>query len=93
MTRFLTSGTLAACVLGLAGGQQQPTFRAGSDLVRVFAAVWTKESRDPRMLYKDDEGADEVFKPAEGPTSHGHDRDLVAKVRSVLEQPPGPAPS
>lgn len=32
------------------------------DLVRVFAALWNKESADPRMLYKEDETADELFK-------------------------------
>ncbi|OFW07375.1 MAG: hypothetical protein A3H96_05215 [Acidobacteria bacterium RIFCSPLOWO2_02_FULL_67_36] len=54
MTRFLTSGTLAACVLGLAGGQQQPTFRAGSDLVRVFVTVMDRDGRLVTTLARDD---------------------------------------
>jgi Ca-activated chloride channel family protein len=47
MTRFLTCGTLVACVLGVLGtaGHQQPTFRGGSDTVRVFVTVTDRDGR------------------------------------------------
>src|SRR3990167_4090328 len=63
MTRFLTSGTLAACVLGLAGGQQQPTFRAGSDLVRVFVTVMDRDGRLVTTLARDDFEVRDYGKP------------------------------
>jgi Ca-activated chloride channel family protein len=47
MTRFFTCGTLAACFLAAAGvaATQQPTFRAGSDAVRVFATVTDRDGK------------------------------------------------
>jgi Ca-activated chloride channel family protein len=47
MTRFLTCGTLVACVLGVLGmaGRQQPTFRGGRDTVRVFVTVTDRDGR------------------------------------------------
>ena len=47
MTRFLTSGMLAACVLAAVGvsGQEQPVFRGTSDIVRVFATVIDRDGR------------------------------------------------
>ena len=46
MTRFLLCGTLAASLVTLdAAGTQQPTFRAGSDVVRVFVTVTDGDGR------------------------------------------------
>jgi len=48
MTRVLTYGTLAACVLGVLGvaaQQQQPTFRGRGDAVRVFVTVTDRDGR------------------------------------------------
>ena len=46
MTRFLLCGTLAASLVMLdAAGTQQPTFRAGSDVVRVFVTVTDGDGR------------------------------------------------
>ena len=47
MTRLLVGGTLAVCLVGAlaAAGQQPPTFRGGSDVVRVFATVTDKDGR------------------------------------------------
>ena len=47
MIRFLTCGTLAACILATAAaaGQEQPTFRGTSDIVRVFATVTDRDGR------------------------------------------------
>jgi Ca-activated chloride channel homolog len=47
MTRFLTCGTLAACVLAVlgAGAQQQPVFRGAGDVVRVFVTVTDRDGR------------------------------------------------
>jgi Ca-activated chloride channel family protein len=47
MTRLLAGGTLAVCLVGAlsAAGQQPPTFRGGSDVVRVFATVTDKDGR------------------------------------------------
>ena len=42
MTRFLTYGTLAACllvVIGIGAAAQQPVFRGAGDAVRVFVTV------------------------------------------------------
>ena len=53
MTRFLTYGTLAACVLG-AAGQQQPLFRGESDAVRVFVTVSDRDGRLVTTLTRTD---------------------------------------
>jgi Ca-activated chloride channel family protein len=46
MTRFLACATLVACVLGgLHASGQQPTFRGGSELVRVFVTVTDRDGR------------------------------------------------
>jgi Ca-activated chloride channel homolog len=46
MTRVLTSGIFAACVVaGLAAAQQQPTFRGTADNVRVFTTVTDRDGR------------------------------------------------
>jgi Ca-activated chloride channel homolog len=47
MTRFFIGGTLAASLLAAAGvaATQQPTFRAGSDAVRVFATVTDRDGK------------------------------------------------
>jgi len=48
MNRWLAWGTLAVsvgAVTGLAGQEQQPTFRAGSDMVRVYATVTDGDGR------------------------------------------------
>lgn len=56
MKRFLTCGTLAACVLGVLGAspQDQPVFRAGSELVRVFVTVSDRDGRLVTTLTQDD---------------------------------------
>ena len=56
MTRLLTYGTLAACVLGVLGavGQQQPMFRGESDAVRVFVTVTDGDGRLITTLTRDD---------------------------------------
>jgi Ca-activated chloride channel family protein len=53
MTRWLTSALLAAAILVAAVTAQQPTFRAGSDVVRVFATVLDKDGRLVTTLTKD----------------------------------------
>lgn len=55
MTRFLTCGTLIACVLGALGaaGRQQPIFRGGSDAVRVFVTVMDRGGRLVTTLTRD----------------------------------------
>jgi Ca-activated chloride channel homolog len=47
MTRFLTCGTLAACILGAPGAvaRQQPVFRGTGDAVRVFTTVTDRDGR------------------------------------------------
>jgi Ca-activated chloride channel family protein len=44
---LLARGTLVACLFGALGaaGQQQPSFRGGSDTVRVFATVVDRDGR------------------------------------------------
>src|SRR5688572_22596654 len=56
MKRVLTGLTLAACALAAAGlaAQQQPVFRAGQDVVRVFATVVDRDGRLVTTLTKDD---------------------------------------
>jgi Ca-activated chloride channel family protein len=54
MTRFIRCGALFVCTLGgLAAAQQQPTFRGGSDAVRVFVTVTDKDGRLATKLSKD----------------------------------------
>lgn len=55
MTRFLTCATLVAWVLGVsaAAGRQQPVFRGGSDVVRVFATVTDRDGRLVTTLTRD----------------------------------------
>jgi Ca-activated chloride channel homolog len=47
MPRFVTCGTLLACIVGALGAapRQQPVFRGGSDVVRVFVTVTDKAGR------------------------------------------------
>ena len=46
MKRLLTCATLVACILGgLHAAGQQPTFRGGSELVRVFVTVTDRDGR------------------------------------------------
>jgi Ca-activated chloride channel family protein len=47
MTRLLARGTLAACVLGVAGlaAGQQPVFKGATDAVRVFVTVTDRDGR------------------------------------------------
>ena len=57
MTRSLICGTLAACVLavpGAAAQQQPPTFRTGSEAVRVFVTVTDRDGRLVTNLTRDD---------------------------------------
>src|SRR5258705_5600872 len=55
MMRFLTCGTLAACVLVVLGpaGRQQPTFRGGRESVRVFVTVTDRDGRLVTTLTQD----------------------------------------
>jgi Ca-activated chloride channel family protein len=55
MTRFLGCGTLIACVLSGSSsvGRQQPVFRGGSDLVRVFVTVTDRDGRLVTTLVRD----------------------------------------
>jgi len=56
MTRFVTYGTLAACVLGALGAaaQQQPIFRGAGEAVRVFVTVTDRDGRLVTKLGRDD---------------------------------------
>ena len=56
MTRLLTYGTLAACLVGavVAAAAQQPTFRGESDVVRVFVTVTDRDGRLVTDLTQDD---------------------------------------
>jgi len=56
MTRWLTHGTLAACVVGVLGaaGRQQPVFRGTGDAVRVFVTVTDRDGRLITALTRDD---------------------------------------
>ncbi len=52
---ILASGALAVCALGAVGAAgQQPTFRAGSEAVRVFATVTDKDGRLVTDLSRED---------------------------------------
>jgi Ca-activated chloride channel family protein len=53
MTRWFTSALVAAAILVPAVAAQQPTFRAGSDVVRVFATVLDKDGRLVTTLTKE----------------------------------------
>jgi Ca-activated chloride channel family protein len=56
MKRFLTCVTLAACVVSTAAAvapQQQPVFRGGSDIVRVFVTVIDHDGRLVTTLTQD----------------------------------------
>ena len=55
MTRFLTFGTLAACVLGVLGAaaSQQPVFRGTGEAVRVFVTVTDRDGRLVTTLARD----------------------------------------
>jgi VWFA-related protein len=55
MTRFSTAATFAACVLATLGAAapQQPTFRGGSDVVRVFVTVIDRDGRLVTNLTQD----------------------------------------
>src|SRR5688572_17692623 len=56
MKRFLTSATLVACGVAAVGlaAQQQPVFRAGQDVVRIFATVTDRDGRLVTTLTKQD---------------------------------------
>ena len=56
MTRFLTFGTLAVCVIAVLGaaGAQQPVFRGTGDAVRVFVTVTDRDGRLVTTLTQDD---------------------------------------
>jgi Ca-activated chloride channel family protein len=56
MTRFLMSGTLAACAVAVLGAvpQQPPVFRGAGDAVRVFVTVTDRDGRLVTTLTRDD---------------------------------------
>ena len=56
MNRFTRSGALIVCIAAVAGvtAQEQPAFRAGSDVVRVFVTVTDRDGRLVTTLNKDD---------------------------------------
>ena len=56
MSRFLTYGAVAACVLGVLGaaGRQQQVFRGISDTVHLFVTVTDRDSRLVTTLTRDD---------------------------------------
>src|SRR6187397_1246802 len=55
MKRLLTGATLVACVLGgLHAAGQKPTFRGGSELVRVFVTVTDRDGRLVTSLVQGD---------------------------------------
>src|SRR5262245_56495461 len=53
MPRWLVSLTAAAAILAASPSAQQPTFRTGSDVVRVFATVVDKDGRLVTTLTKE----------------------------------------
>ena len=53
MSRWSCGAAIAILIFGLQGGIQQPTFRGGSDVVRVFATVLDKDGRLATTLTKD----------------------------------------
>src|SRR5215204_4156393 len=56
MKRSLMAATLLACaaVVAASAAQQQPVFRAGQDVVRVFATVTDRDGRLVTTLTRDD---------------------------------------
>src|SRR6185295_9577488 len=56
MTRFVTYGMLASCVMSAAGaaGRQQPVFRGAGDAVRVFVTVTDRDGRLITTLSRDE---------------------------------------
>jgi Ca-activated chloride channel family protein len=56
MLRFLTFGTVTACVVAALGaaGAGQPVFRGAADVVRVFVTVTDQDSRLVTTLTRDD---------------------------------------
>src|SRR5687768_5026003 len=56
MKRLLTGATLVACGVAAVGlaAQQQPVFRAGQDVVRIFATVTDRDGRLVTTLTKED---------------------------------------
>jgi Ca-activated chloride channel homolog len=55
MTRVLTCGTLAVCLLGVLGvAAQQPIFRGTGDAVRVFVTVTDRDGRLATNLAQED---------------------------------------
>ena len=64
MKRFLRCGVFFVCAFGgLAAAQQQPTFRGGSDAVRVFVTVTDNEGRLVTKLSKDNFEVKDEGKP------------------------------
>jgi len=54
MARFLTCGIVVVCVFGVhSAGQQQPSFRGASDVVRVFVTVMDRDGRLVTSLTRD----------------------------------------
>jgi Ca-activated chloride channel family protein len=56
MTRFITGGTLVACVLAVLGAavRQQPVFRGAGDIVRVFVTATDRDGRLVTTLTRDE---------------------------------------
>jgi Ca-activated chloride channel homolog len=54
--KFVACATLVACVLAMPGvaGRQQPSFRGGSDTVRLFVTVADRDGRLVTTLTRDD---------------------------------------
>jgi Ca-activated chloride channel homolog len=65
ITRVLMCGSVAGCLLPLLGaaGPQQPTFRGGSDIVRVFVTVTDRDGRLVTTLARNDFEARDEGKP------------------------------
>ncbi|RPH59216.1 MAG: hypothetical protein EHM89_11070, partial [Acidobacteria bacterium] len=55
MMRFIGCGALAGCLIGLGGAaaQQQPVFRGGGEVVRVFVTVLDRDGRLVTSLTRD----------------------------------------
>lgn len=55
MMRFIGCGALAGCLIGMAGpgAQQQPVFRGGGEVVRVFVTVLDRDGRLVTSLTRD----------------------------------------
>ncbi len=54
MTRWAAAGALAAAAVTIAAAQERQTFRAGTDLVSIFATVTDRNNRLVTNLTKDD---------------------------------------